>query len=238
MLQKERQDQLLKILQERRYASIGELAGEIFVSTATIRRDLKILEQQGLVHLSYGGVSLSQSGRKNVPLPLRQAEHVAIKQRIAQQAAALIQPHDAIIMDGSSTVQHIAELLSPEMDLTIFTYCVDTAALLARKNIPVHCLGGVYQLHSAVTTGYFAEKNAEMITADLCFLSSQGLNRETGLITEQMSSSEVHDTFKFYLDAWYEATGWAVSAPIGQLTWDGGEYAVTPWMVLRVVERP
>lgn len=188
MLQKERQDQLLKILQERRYASITELAGEIFVSTATIRRDLKILEQQGLVHLSYGGVSLSQSGRKNVPLPLRQAEHVAVKQRIAQRAAALIQPHDTIIMDGSSTVQHIAEFLTPDMDLTIFTYCVDTAALLARKNIPVHCLGGLYQLHSAVTTGYFAEKNAEMITADLCFLSSQGLNTETGFITD--SSAE------------------------------------------------
>ena len=188
MLQKERQDQLFKILQERRYASIRELAGEIFVSTATIRRDLKILEQQGLVHFSYGGVSVIQSGRKNVPLPLRQAEHVAVKQHIAQRAAALIQPHDTIIMDGSSTVQHIAEFLSPEMDLTIFTYCVDTAALLARKNIPVHCLGGIYQLHSAVTTGYFAEKNAEMITADLCFLSSQGLNRETGLITD--SSAE------------------------------------------------
>ncbi|MBQ2975927.1 MAG: DeoR/GlpR transcriptional regulator [Clostridia bacterium] len=188
MLQKERQDQLLKILQERRYASITELAGEIFVSTATIRRDLKILEQQGLVHLSYGGVSLSQSGRKNVPLPLRQAEHVAVKQRIAQRAATLIRPHDTIIMDGSSTVQHIAEFLTPDMDLTIFTYCVDTAALLARKNIPVHCLGGQYQLHSAVTTGYFAEKNAEMITADLCFLSSQGLNTETGFITD--SSAE------------------------------------------------
>lgn len=64
------------------------------------------------------------------------------------------------------------------------------------------------------------------------------LDMETGLITEQMSSSEVHDAFRFYLDAWYEATGWEVSAPIGQLTWDGGEYAVTPWMVLRVVERP
>lgn len=188
MLQKERQDQLLKILQERRYTSITELAGEIFVSTATIRRDLKILEQQGLVHLSYGGVSLSQSGRKNVPLPLRQAEHVAVKQRIAQRAATLIQPHDTIIMDGSSTVQHIAEFLTPDMDLTIFTYCVDTAALLARKNIPVHCLGGQYQLHSAVTTGYFAEKNAEMITADLCFLSSQGLNTKTGFITD--SSAE------------------------------------------------
>ena len=188
MLKKERQDQLLTILQERRYASIGELAKEIFVSTATIRRDLKVLEQQGLVHFSYGGVSISESGRKNVPLPLRQAEHVAVKQRIAQRAAALIQPHDTIIMDGSSTVQHIAEFLSPEMDLTIFTYCVDTAALLARKNMPVHCLGGLYQLHSAVTTGYFAEKNAEMITADICFLSSQGLNPETGFITD--SSAE------------------------------------------------
>lgn len=63
------------------------------------------------------------------------------------------------------------------------------------------------------------------------------LDMETGLITEQMSSSELRDAFRTYIE-WYESNELSVSAPIGYLTWDGGEYAVTPWMVLRVVERP
>lgn len=63
------------------------------------------------------------------------------------------------------------------------------------------------------------------------------LDMETGLITEQMSSSELRDAFRTYIE-WYESIGLSVSAPIGYLTWDGGEYAVTPWMIFRVVERP
>lgn len=63
------------------------------------------------------------------------------------------------------------------------------------------------------------------------------LDMETGLITEQMSSSELRDAFRTYIE-WYESNGLSVSAPIGYLTWDGGEYAVTPWMIFRVVERP
>ena len=63
------------------------------------------------------------------------------------------------------------------------------------------------------------------------------LDMETGLITEQMSSSELRDAFRTYIE-WYESNGLSVSAPIGYLTWDGGEYAVTPWIVFRVAERP
>lgn len=62
------------------------------------------------------------------------------------------------------------------------------------------------------------------------------LDMKTGLITEQMSTSEVRSTFKPYLD-WYERNGLSVGVPIYSLSWDGGEYAVTPWMVFRVVER-
>lgn len=62
------------------------------------------------------------------------------------------------------------------------------------------------------------------------------LDMKTGLITEQMSTSEVRSAFKPYLD-WYERNGLSVGVPIYSLSWDGGEYAVTPWMIFRVVER-
>lgn len=63
------------------------------------------------------------------------------------------------------------------------------------------------------------------------------LDMETGLITEQMSTNEVNDTFKPSLDAWNERTEQSIRALIFDLSWDGGEYAVTPWMIFRVVER-
>ena len=184
MLPNARREQLLELLKQQRYATIQELSRKIFVSTATVRRDLKVLEAAGLVHCTYGGVSIAPAEGKNVPLPLRQAEHVTVKQQIARAVAALIAPHETLMMDGSSTAMHLCDFLSPEMDLTVFTYCVDTAAHLSRKGITAYCVGGQYQPHSAIFTGYFAEKNFESVTADWVFLSSQGLSLETGQIMD------------------------------------------------------
>lgn len=63
------------------------------------------------------------------------------------------------------------------------------------------------------------------------------LDMETLTVTVQMTTSEVRSAFKPYLDAGYQSNGSIVTAPIEYLTWDGGEYAVTPWMIFRVVER-
>jgi len=187
MLQKERRDRILEILGERRYATVPELAGTVYVSDATIRRDLKQLETEGLVNLSYGGVSITQSGRKSVPLPLRKAEHVAAKQRIARRAAELIRPHDTVFIDGSSTVMNLAGYLTEDMDLTVFTYCAAAASLLAGRGVTVYCVGGLYNYHNSVCTGSFAEENFRRVTADIVFLSSQGLSVESGAV---MDSSE------------------------------------------------
>ncbi|MBE5782648.1 MAG: DeoR/GlpR transcriptional regulator [Clostridiales bacterium] len=184
MLPKERQEQLLEVLKEQRYATVQELSKKIFVSTATVRRDLKLLEAAGLVHCTYGGVAITQPQGKNVPLPLRRAEHVTVKQQIARAAAALISPHETLMIDGSSTAMHLCDYLSADMDLTVFTYCVDTAARLAQKNITAYCLGGQYNLHSSILTGYFAEKNFESVTADWVFFSAQGLSLESGHILD------------------------------------------------------
>lgn len=187
MLQKERRDRILEILERRQYAGIQALADEVYASAATVRRDVKRLEAEGLVSCSYGGVSILQSGRKNVPLPLRRTEHAGEKRRIARKAAELVRPGDTVFIDGSSTAMNLAEFLQPESGLTVFTYCAATAARLARRGVTVYCVGGLYSFQSSVCTGAFAERNFRSVTADVVFLSSQGLCPETGAV---MDSSE------------------------------------------------
>lgn len=64
------------------------------------------------------------------------------------------------------------------------------------------------------------------------------VNLETLSVTVQMTDSEIQLAFKPYLDSLPSDYLPLMSAPIGYMTWDGGEYAVTPWMIFRVVERP
>lgn len=53
-----REEKLLKLLQEKGYASIQELAGELSVSTMTVHRDLNRLAAAGRVAKTHGGASL------------------------------------------------------------------------------------------------------------------------------------------------------------------------------------
>ena len=57
MYQQERMDQIMKILKENHYVTVDYLVKEIRYSPASIRRDLTLLEKQGLVTRSYGGVT-------------------------------------------------------------------------------------------------------------------------------------------------------------------------------------
>ena len=57
MYQQERMDQIMKILKENHYVTVDYLVKEIRYSPASIRRDLSLLEKQGLVTRSYGGVT-------------------------------------------------------------------------------------------------------------------------------------------------------------------------------------
>ena len=49
MFSNERQDEILDILNKNKSATVEELASELFVSGATIRRDLREMEKQGLI---------------------------------------------------------------------------------------------------------------------------------------------------------------------------------------------
>lgn len=72
MYQKERVDEILKILHENNYVNVKYLCDKIGYSKATINRDLNYMEEQNLVVRSYGGVELVDN---NQYIPLRFRYH-------------------------------------------------------------------------------------------------------------------------------------------------------------------
>ena len=61
MLSIERHEQILQILMEKKSVTVGELSKTMFVSDATIRRDLSQMEKEGLIKRSHGGAVLFES---------------------------------------------------------------------------------------------------------------------------------------------------------------------------------
>ena len=183
MLQFERQDAILQILEKRKNASIRELAHELFISEASIRRDIESLEQKGMVKRVYGGVLLSRYQNDIVPLSLRDSDHSAVKEEVARRAAAMIRDGDTIIMDASSTVRRILKYITHRRNLKIITNNLRIFSDYAGNNIQLYCTGGTYNAGNHAFTGPSAENYLRSVSADYLFFSSQGIT-EDGTISD------------------------------------------------------
>lgn len=58
----EREQEILLVLKECHYVTVEFLAQKLHISASSIRRDLKQMENHGLVKRSYGGVELLTVG--------------------------------------------------------------------------------------------------------------------------------------------------------------------------------
>ena len=188
----ERQEQIIEILEKHKSISVTKLAGLLYVSQPTIRRDLSLLEHQGKVQRTHGGVVLRKMSDAEIPLLFREEQNNSAKKAIAEKAAMLIHDGDVIFMDASSTVSYLIPYLEKFNDLIVITNSPKTSICLGKHNIKNYCTGGQLLMHSIAYVGSEAEKFVSHINANLFFFSSRGYI-EGGMITD---SSEQEVTVK------------------------------------------
>lgn len=87
-----RQRDILTLLKERQCSNVRDICREIYASPATVRRDLREMEQAGLLRTFHGGVMLVDDRGKEVPMLVREQEGKDAKRRIACAAAARHDP--------------------------------------------------------------------------------------------------------------------------------------------------
>lgn len=104
-------------------------------SFATIRRDLSILESQGKVLRTHGGVILRKTAETEIPLILREEQNNKSKKIIAEKAASYIQNGDVIFMDASSTASYLIPYLKNFRDIIVITNSPKNSLRLGSENI-------------------------------------------------------------------------------------------------------
>ena len=184
-----RQAEILNHLQKAHFASISELSGLIYTSEATVRRDIKRLEERGAVKSVYGGVVITEYQNSPVPIYLRDKENSAIKEQIAEKAAKLVKDNSTVIFDSSSTVRRMCKHITSRQGLTIITNNLRVCEELSDSNIKVICTGGTLITKRDCFAGHFAEELIRRVKADMLFFSSQGISG-SGDITDS-SEEEV-----------------------------------------------
>src|SRR5687768_2611831 len=112
MISVERQHRVLEILREQKAADLEALAQALNVSSSTVRRDLAALEKQGLVERTHGGAVYRGHRQHPIAFSERINQQVDAKRLIGKAAAALVQPHMTLLLDGGSTVYVTAEQIT------------------------------------------------------------------------------------------------------------------------------
>lgn len=171
----ERQKEIVKILKEKGSISVNKLSKILFASAPTIRRDLSLLEEQGKVLRTHGGVVLREMPEKEIPLMLREDENNDSKKEIAKKASLYIKNGDVIFLDASSTVSYLIPHLKNFSDIIVVTNSPKTSLRLGEIGIKNYCTGGLLLNHSIAYVGNEAQNFIFSINADVF---KQGLLRK------------------------------------------------------------
>lgn len=121
---------------------IEELANILGVSPITLRRDLKDLENQGLVSKVWGGVTLGPHSFSETPIEDQGVENLDEKRAIAQTALTLVKPGDIVGLSGGTITYELAKLLRSIPNVQVVTNAVNIAYLLIRLGVKVIMPGG------------------------------------------------------------------------------------------------
>jgi len=187
----ERHQFILNKLGKEGYINVVALCKELKVSSVTIRKDLKLLEDKQLLFRTHGGATQNNPYMTDRPVNEKEKIQSAEKMRIGAAAATLIEPNDAIVVASGTTVQALAKNIQQMENLTVITSSLNVSLeLINNTTIEVLQLGGQIRKSSSSVTGLYAENILKDFFCTKFFLGVDGIDLEYGLTTT--NSMEAH----------------------------------------------
>lgn len=175
-----RQLEIIKLLNNERKIEVTKLSELLSVSQVTIRKDLVLLEQQGVLVREHGYATLNNSDDIN----MRLANRFDSKQQIAKLAATFVHDGETIMIESGSCCALLAlEIVNKKSNVTIITNSAFIANYIRKSNDnKVILLGGEYQKQSQVMVGPLVRKCVEAFYVDKLFIGIDGFQKETGVM--------------------------------------------------------
>ena len=201
MARHERLTTLLDMLGQREKIDVEDVAAELDVSAATIRRDLDHLAEQQLLTRTRGG-AVANDLAYDLPLRYKTARHVPEKQRISAAAAAFAAKGMVVGLNGGTTTAGVARALAIRSDLggrgdapglTVVTNALNIAHELAvRPNVKIVVTGGVARPQSFELSGPLATRVLSELTIDLLFLGVDAFDPDAGAFAHHEGEASIN----------------------------------------------
>ncbi|MFC3300955.1 DeoR/GlpR transcriptional regulator [Arthrobacter agilis] len=194
MFAEERYRQISSLVTTDGRVTVAGLSSRFGITKETVRRDLALLETDGVLRRVHGG-AIAGSGATTTESSLtsRSSRHADEKKRIAHAALSLVPDSGAVVLDAGSTTGALAELLVQEarQDLSVITHSVPIAAMISGAGLSVDLVGGRVRALTSAAVGSSTVAHYARLRADVAFLGVNGLGADFGLSTPDVDEAAV-----------------------------------------------
>jgi DeoR/GlpR family transcriptional regulator of sugar metabolism len=176
-----RQEATLELLQQKGELSVLELSERTGASPMTIRRDLQVLEEEGVLRRVHGGAINVGSRGYLPPYSVREKRDMEAKARIGLAAASMIGERETVIVDVGTTTLEVARALRGRRNLTVLTSSLHIANVLAKeRGIRLMVTGGTVTPGDLSLIGDLAEDAFSRLRFDTFVMGVAGVDADVG----------------------------------------------------------
>lgn len=168
--------------------NVAALSDEFSVSQVTIRQDLKLLEQNGMLKRFHGGAMPVSDD----DIMKRLSINYDVKLNIAKKAASMVSNGETVMIESGSTNALLAMQLAKKSDVTIITNSTFISRYVRdMNNLKIILIGGDYQHESEVLVGPLTRLCLKEFHVDKVFIGVDGFSPNTGFTCINLMRAEV-----------------------------------------------
>lgn len=189
----ERHQVIIEKVQKDGQVKVQDLCDEFNVSSVTVRKDLKLLEEKGMLYRMHGGATQTNPYATDRHVNEKEKIHFSEKRGIGEVAANMVTANDSILIASGTTVLSLAKHIKPQENLTVITSALNVALELNQHlEIDVIQLGGILRKRSSSVTGMYAENNLSDFSCSKLFLGVDGIDLDFGLTTANVQEARLN----------------------------------------------
>lgn len=185
----ERSLSIIEYLKNHKTATVEELASKLYVSAATVRRDLTEMQKLGQIERSHGGAMLVENADE-ISIFIRQIKNAREKEHTASVAVRHLPDFSTVFIDNSSTCLALTERMN-FAHKTVVTNGLQVAMSVARHDgVTLIMLGGEIKYNTTAVLGSSTINSLNNLRFDLALISCTALDAD-GCYEASLDSMQV-----------------------------------------------
>jgi DeoR family transcriptional regulator, fructose operon transcriptional repressor len=185
-----RKQKILETLEEVGHSEVKDLAQILETSEITVRRDLTVLAEEGLLVRTHGGAVKANLSHKSVSFAQKSLVNFEQKDAICKIAASLINEGDVVFLDCGSTVFRMCPLIK-NMKIKVVTNSLPIVYELLGSSVSLNFAGGEIDTERQAAHGKIAVKHFKNYIADKAFVGIDGISLKNGLSASSEKEAEI-----------------------------------------------